>query len=423
MASRQSEAERLVARCKAVGWPTERSDGFYVVKPPDGRRMQIHLTPSDMHSNKNLERQLNDAGLAAAEEKLKAKRDAAKKAKMEQQRIDADRKAQAMAAQSSALARAAGPYAGPLDLPLEHFIKPHPSFRIDVVNMTPVIANHLLKHHNTANVELSDGLIRKNLAMINGVGEGGTAWKLTHQGGAQDWNAIVLDGQHRLSAIVKSGRTVPICWAVGVDPAAFPAIDSGRSRRPREVLSLKAGVGRGQPSTLATLQRVVCGIDNNETAGVFGRSYNNVVASQMLDADGEHMIASVKYAKAAAKRAHLKAGPLAAAHYLIGRANGSDNLYVKAFFAGLASGRKADGLIAIDENDPRMRMRNTFIGRRLARTSTTTLDNYALMVVTWNRVIEDSPRPPVWRRGDPIPKILTVDPSGACPPMLEGEVE
>jgi hypothetical protein len=47
----------------------------------------------------------------------------------------------------------------------------------------------------------------------------------------------LLDGQHRLEAVVRSGVTIRTWVARGVDSEAFPMIDTGRSRQGGDVLS------------------------------------------------------------------------------------------------------------------------------------------------------------------------------------------
>jgi len=50
-------------------------------------------------------------------------------------------------------------------------------------------------------------------------------WKLTHQGIALDENGFLIDGQHRLQAIVKSGVTIKMNVTKGVSSDSMLAID------------------------------------------------------------------------------------------------------------------------------------------------------------------------------------------------------
>lgn len=64
-------------------------------------------------------------------------------------------------------------------------------------------------------------------------------WRVSHQGIAVDKDARLLDGQHRLTAIVKSGVTVQMAVTYNVDPEAFGVIDlNNRPRTQADILGL-----------------------------------------------------------------------------------------------------------------------------------------------------------------------------------------
>lgn len=62
-------------------------------------------------------------------------------------------------------------------------------------------------------------------------------WKLTHQGVAVSPDGELVDGQHRLAAIARSGETVPLLVST-VDDSIFDVIDTGRARGPRDALAM-----------------------------------------------------------------------------------------------------------------------------------------------------------------------------------------
>lgn len=65
-------------------------------------------------------------------------------------------------------------------------------------------------------------------------------WKLTHQGIAISSAGELLDGQHRMHAIIKAGVAVPMRVTVDVEPDAFVAMDRGRVRSDGDVLKIDA---------------------------------------------------------------------------------------------------------------------------------------------------------------------------------------
>lgn len=114
---------------------------------------------------------------------------------------------------------------------------PHP--KTAVVNMTPKQAQKLLEA-NTHNRPLSRTRVDYLVAAIQ-AGE----WVLTHQGVGVATDGTLLDGQHRLTAIVKAGEAVPILLTTGLEPEAFAVIDTGFARNGRDVLTM-AGVPYAQ---------------------------------------------------------------------------------------------------------------------------------------------------------------------------------
>lgn len=61
----------------------------------------------------------------------------------------------------------------------------------------------------------------------------------------------LLDGQHRLTAMVLAGVSLQLSVAHGVDPATQVTMDTGRVRTPRDVLSIE-GVGKWESGVLGT---------------------------------------------------------------------------------------------------------------------------------------------------------------------------
>lgn len=71
-------------------------------------------------------------------------------------------------------------------------------------------------------------------------------WKTTHQGIAFDTSDNLVDGQHRLWAIVESGVPAVLQVTRGVDPMAFEAIDQHRKRTAGQILAME-GIQRDAP--------------------------------------------------------------------------------------------------------------------------------------------------------------------------------
>ncbi|PJM94017.1 hypothetical protein [Streptomyces sp. CB01373] len=104
--------------------------------------------------------------------------------------------------------------------------------RMEVVDVSPQLAAEWLSR-NTNNRPLSKSTVQQLAGQIQR-GE----WQLTHQGIAFDEDQVLIDGQHRLAAIVKAGITVPLTVTHGVPRTAFTVMDTGRKRTGRDALAL-----------------------------------------------------------------------------------------------------------------------------------------------------------------------------------------
>jgi hypothetical protein len=114
---------------------------------------------------------------------------------------------------------------------------------IELETITPQMAADWLKKNNTKNRRLRQAWVDK---MARDIKAG--AFLTTHQGIAFDGNGVLLDGQHRLAAIVKSGKALTIIVVRGVPSLqrvngthlnAWNAIDQGRARQAGEVLQMQ----------------------------------------------------------------------------------------------------------------------------------------------------------------------------------------
>lgn len=103
---------------------------------------------------------------------------------------------------------------------------------MEVVDVTPQLASEWLAR-NTNNRPLSRNTVQHLTGQIQR-GE----WQLTHQGIAFDEDGVLIDGQHRLAAVVKAGIAVPMTVAHGVPRTAFTVMDTGRKRTGRDALAL-----------------------------------------------------------------------------------------------------------------------------------------------------------------------------------------
>lgn len=100
--------------------------------------------------------------------------------------------------------------------------------------MSPEWARSLLAL-NTSNRPVN---ARRVAELVKAINEG--QWLLSHQGIAIGSNQVLLDGQHRLHAIILADKTVPILLSTDCDPNTFRVVDTGQKRTAGQVLAIES---------------------------------------------------------------------------------------------------------------------------------------------------------------------------------------
>ncbi len=108
----------------------------------------------------------------------------------------------------------------------------NPTFQVEQI--TPDFAERILETKNTNNRGMKPANLKRLITAIDN-GE----WTITNQGLAFDKDGNLLDGQHRLKAIVKTGKTLPIMVARNMDPKIFNCVDTGTARTAADGLFIK----------------------------------------------------------------------------------------------------------------------------------------------------------------------------------------
>ncbi len=120
--------------------------------------------------------------------------------------------------------------------------------RSRVQTITPAKAAEMLAA-NTINRPLSRQVVR---AFADAMARGD--WMVTHQGIAFDVNGVLVDGQHRLAAVIEADTPVEMTVFTDVDEGTFDVLDTGKRRNAADVLAIE---GEKSSATLATMVRTV----------------------------------------------------------------------------------------------------------------------------------------------------------------------
>lgn len=113
-----------------------------------------------------------------------------------------------------------------------------------IVNITPSKAKRYLEQ-NVGNRPLKNSHIRFLVSEI----ENGN-WKCNGESIKIGTNKLIIDGQHRLSAIVKANKSIKTVVMTGLDPDVFDTIDTGKNRSPGDTFAL---MGEKNTNQLAAL--------------------------------------------------------------------------------------------------------------------------------------------------------------------------
>lgn len=120
--------------------------------------------------------------------------------------------------------------------------------RFEVINVTPDIAEHHLKN-NGINRPLNKGHVKK-LANVILRGE----WEMNGSPIRYARTGRLIDGQHRLNAVIMAGVPVPMLFVYGLEESSFDTIDvGGRARIAADVLQIVGVKNATTAAATATL--------------------------------------------------------------------------------------------------------------------------------------------------------------------------
>jgi hypothetical protein len=144
--------------------------------------------------------------------------------------------------------------------------------RSRVQTITPARAAEWLTS-NTTNRPLSRPVVR-SFAEAMRRGE----WLVTHQGIAFDVNGVLVDGQHRLAAVIEADQPVEMTVFTEVPEGAFDVLDTGKRRTAADVLAIE---GEKNSILLAAMVRIVWLYQNrpdlNWSGGAAGVTNHQIV--------------------------------------------------------------------------------------------------------------------------------------------------
>ena len=263
----------------------------------------------------------------------------------------------------------------------------------ETVTITPSLAE-LMLGKNTNNRAISPrGVKQYAESLRNG------DWALTHQGIAFSRSGELVDGQHRLAAIIEAAIPAQTRVTFGVADDAFAFLDGGIKRTGGHVVGI---AGYQYSNNLAAAARLLCQVRSDNP---FRQA--KLTASETLDVvrENEGMCEWCSPADRVKKRLKSSATPPIVAFYLISQQSSSADRLTD-FIEDLVTGE------FLRSNHPVHRLRDMIMVGKLARGKggdipiTRNVGECAAIILAWNRFVKGrnaTERQLTWSPADSFP--------------------
>lgn len=241
--------------------------------------------------------------------------------------------------------------------------------KTEVRTITPRVAKEMLRM-NHGNRKLSQSHVRYLSKQMK---EG--KWMFDGQPIRTTTTGTILDGQHRLNAVVESETSQPFLIVSGVSPETFKVMDTGKTRSAADVFSIE---GINQYANCAAATRVILQLKNgtrsNQNADT--RVTNSDILDFYLENQdiGRHVTESGKLYDDFGKV--LPLSRIAAYRYLMSEKSVTS---AEEFWDKLCMG------IGLDKNSPIWVLRKKLIEDKYSKTSLSPTGRLALIYKAWNK--------------------------------------
>jgi len=192
-----------------------------------------------------------------------------------------------------------------------------------IVEITPLIAQRYLER-NAANRPLSNRTVTELSSAIQN-----DEWQINGEAIKFDEHGNLIDGQHRLNAVIKSNRSIKSYVLKNLPTDSFKTLDTGKKRNNADTLGL---LGYGNPTQLAAACTFVVSLRTNQL-----RTSEHVTNIQMEQFIEEHpaIVDSVHFVRSVGAHSLVPAAVAAGLHFLMSDVDTDD---AEIFFRDLAKG-------------------------------------------------------------------------------------
>jgi hypothetical protein len=237
-------------------------------------------------------------------------------------------------------------------------------------------------------------------AMLNG------EWRLTPHGIIFDTEGYLIDGQHRLRAVVIS-QTEQEFWVYPHEPRdLFDVIDTGRARKAAQFLHAPNSI------TLVGAARFLAVADNLVVPRTPNAAYaelTNTMTFEVIRHWGVDLEEAARMANIA-RASRIPVSPFAAvmAQALRTEHKGRVPAFVEAIGTGYIAPEEN---VDLGREHPVLRLRNAYTGYNSAAAKRTRSQPYSLVVKAWNAYVENRKiRALGWREDEKAPRVIGYTP-------------
>lgn len=251
--------------------------------------------------------------------------------------------------------------------------------RTSVENITPDQAKEYLKCNNINRPVVQTAVDKYANLMERG------EWKLNGEALCFTEGALV-NGQHRLLAIIKSGKTIPMLVVRGCEDGSFLTYDQGRSRTAADIFALSDIPNASQMSScIQKFVKLKAGHSIVKGIGKQSNNNNKATRKDLLDLYHEHEEDWKTWFKKASSWNYqtklLKVPEVVAYCMYLTLEKEHCNQYVAEFFEGLFTGRINKSPILI--------LRNKLISDLISKKTMMPQYKQQLIIKAWNAYIKN----------------------------------
>lgn len=237
-----------------------------------------------------------------------------------------------------------------------------------IVKVTPALAEKILTA-NTFNRTLKAGRVERYARDMKA-----GRWRLNAETIKITTNGDLLDGQHRLFAVIEAGVPIEMMIVEGLDPEVMPTIDTGAPRTMGDVLTIQGG--KNTNVTASALRWLVW--FHTKPLTMSGPLRTQVTHQELLDAMPLYPTLGERVSEVVSRGKIGKFMPTSLMVFVYYEAYKIDPAKAGAFTMMLDTG------VIDDAGNPVHTLREKLIQNRAARSKMPQLEVAALTVKAWN---------------------------------------